>query len=310
MARTVERRSPRSREGGAQGTGPELTSCFRSAAGWGAYLSAYDAALALWTAPFEEFEIPGRRCSTHAIASGPPEAPPLIMLHGAGMGSTMWFPTVGALSQRHRVYALDTPGDAGKSLMSEPLSTRAASASWLVEVLDRLGIERAAVAGLSYGGWLALNFALHAPARVSRLALLAPAASLCPFSLRFYVTFSLMAPLAFSAPTLRRLIGAFSADRGRIPAELHRQLWETRQARPRICPPTVFSDDELRALSTRTLLLVGEREIIYPPRRALERAKRQIASVEAELVPGAGHLLNIDQPEHVNARLRQFLECA
>lgn len=285
----------------------DLVSCFRTAAGRAAYLAAYDTAASLWTAEFEELEIATANTSTHAIVSGPPDAPPLLLLPGGGMGATTWFPLAGILSQHHRIYALDTPGDAGKSLATTPLLTRAANAIWLTEVLDTLGLERAAFVGHSYGGWLALNLALHAPARVSRLALLAPAASLRPLSLRFKLTFLLMAPLAFSAPTLRILIGSFSAQRHRIPDELHRQLWETRHARPKLSTPTVYSDDELQGVSTPTLLLVGDRESIYSPRAALARARTHIRNLEAELVPDAGHMLPLDQPALVGERLLRFL---
>lgn len=286
----------------------ELLSCFRTATGRSAFLSAYDGVLSLWTTELEEIDIATKGSVTHAIVSGPPHAPPLLLLHGAGMASTMWFAVAGALSERHRVYAVDTPGDAGKSLTRVPLVTRAASAAWLEDVLDALGLQRAAVVGHSYGGWQALNFVLYAPKRVSRLGLLAPAASLRPFSLRFYLTFLLMAPLAFSAPTLRLLIGEFSAVRSRIPEELHRQIWETRHARPRLSTPTVYSPEELRRLAVPTLLLVGARDIIYSPRKVLDRAKRQIADFEGELIPGAGHLLTLDRPDLVSQRLLRFLE--
>lgn len=286
----------------------ELLSCFRTATGRSAFSSAYDEVLSLWTTEFEEVDIATTGSVTHAIVSGPPHAPPLLLLHGGGMASTMWFAVAGALSERHRVYAVDTPGDAGKSLTRVPLVTRAASAAWLEDVLDALGLQRAAFVGHSYGGWLALNFALHAPKRVSKLGLLAPAASLRPFSLRFYLTFLLMAPLAFSAPTLRLLIGTFSANRSRIPEKLHRQIWETRHARPKLSTPVVFSPEELHRLSPPTLLLVGVRDIIYSPRKVLERAKRQIANFEGELIPDAGHLLTLDQPDLVSQRLLRFLE--
>jgi pimeloyl-ACP methyl ester carboxylesterase len=45
---------------------------------------------------------------------------------------------------------------------------------WLDAVLDRLGIETTDVCGHSYGGWIGLGYALHAPARVNRLVLLDP----------------------------------------------------------------------------------------------------------------------------------------
>ncbi|MDT5364324.1 MAG: hypothetical protein QOC69_6086 [Mycobacterium sp.] len=52
--------------------------------------------------------------------------------------------------------------------------------AWLRQVFAALNVDDARVAGFSYGGWLAANLAAHAPELVSRLVLLAPAATLAP----------------------------------------------------------------------------------------------------------------------------------
>ncbi|HUL62238.1 MAG TPA: alpha/beta hydrolase, partial [Methanocella sp.] len=54
------------------------------------------------------------------------------------------------------------------------------------------------------------------------------------------------------------------------------------------------------------LLLVGDQERVLDPARALERARRLVPGVEAEIVPDAGHALPIDQPTIVNERLLKF----
>jgi len=59
-----------------------------------------------------------------------------------------------------------------------------------------------------------------------------------------------------------------------------------------------------------TLLLIGDHEIMYEPRKAVQRARQLIPNLQAELVAGAGHMLNSDQPEIVNKRILQFLQQA
>ena len=182
---------------------PRHTSVFRTFEGAARYEASYDAALELWPVPFESLVVPTRLGTTHVIASGQPDAPPLVLLHMAAVSSTMWFPNVAALSRTYRVYAVDTLGDLGKSVPSRPRGNRSASAEWLLDALDALGVSEANLAGASYGGWLALNLALHAPERVRRLALLAPAGSFALLSLKFGLT---MAPaLLFpSEPVVRK----------------------------------------------------------------------------------------------------------
>jgi len=56
---------------------------------------------------------------THVIASGPKDAPPLVLLHAATASATQWFPNVKNLSRNYRVYAIDTLGDAGMSKITK-----------------------------------------------------------------------------------------------------------------------------------------------------------------------------------------------
>ena len=55
------------------------------------------------------------------------------------------------------------------------------------------------------------------------------------------------------------------------------------------------------------LLLIGDHEIMYEPQKALTRATQIISNLKAELIPNAGHMLNSDQPDEVNARVLKFL---
>ena len=56
-----------------------------------------------------------------------------------------------------------------------------------------------------------------------------------------------------------------------------------------------------------TLVLIGKNEVIYDPQKALKRASDQIPNIRTKLIPEAGHLLNVDQPELLNDLLQEFL---
>ena len=71
--------------------------------------------------------------------------------------------------------------------------------------------------------------------------------------------------------------------------------------------PTVFTDQELRRIELPALLLIGAKEKIYNPNKAIERAQRWMADLTAEIISNAGHLLIMDQPEIINARILEFL---
>ena len=72
--------------------------------------------------------------------------------------------------------------------------------------------------------------------------------------------------------------------------------------------PDVFSDDQLRSLQARTLLLIGEQEVIYNPVASLERARRLIPHLEADLIPNASHDMTYFQASKVNQRILAFLK--
>ena len=72
--------------------------------------------------------------------------------------------------------------------------------------------------------------------------------------------------------------------------------------------PTVFSDDELRAMRVPTLLLMGEQEVIYDPAAALARARRLVPDLKGELVPRCRHDMCVSQHGIVDARVLDFLK--
>ncbi len=143
-------------------------SVFKTPAGGAAFLAAYDAAMKVWPVPYEELDLPSRFGITHVIVSGPKDAPPLVLLHGFWATSTMWSPNVGDFSRDYRVYAIDVMGQPSKSMPTEPIRNSADYAAWLTVTLDLLHLDRVSLVGMSYGAWLALNFAIAAPARVRR----------------------------------------------------------------------------------------------------------------------------------------------
>ena len=101
------------------------SSVFKSPEGEAEYGAAYAATLAAWPVPFHSLCVPTRAGRTHVIASGPKDAPPLVLLPMTFISATMWMYNMADLSRSYRVYALDTIGDVGNSLPEGPLNSRA-----------------------------------------------------------------------------------------------------------------------------------------------------------------------------------------
>lgn len=275
------------------------------------YLAAYAETLALWPAPFTELTVSTPFAETHVIASGPESGSAVVLLHATGMSSTVWFPNAGDLSQKHRTYAIDVVNEPGRTRQTRILRNPADCAAWLSAVFDELQITRASLIGSSNGGWHSINLALQMPERVQKLVLLAPAASLLPFSLPTYLLLRLL-PYLPVKPGGKRVLAMYlpgSDVDPRFARQFDLGVRGFRYANPRKSIfPRPYTDDQLRALSVPTLLLIGDRERIYDPRKALQRATRFVPQIETELIPGAGHILGMQVPEVVNQRLLAFLQ--
>ncbi len=279
------------------------------------YLDAYDAILRTWPVPHRSHLVETRFGPTHVISSGPEDGPPIVLRHGAGVSSTMWRPNFEALSERHAVHAVDTLWEVGKGAPASFPQSHAEANQWLVDVLDGLGLERVDLVGLSYGGFLSLRFALDVPDRVRRLVILAPAASLSDLSGKFMINAlgSIIIPTrpericraltrwAAETPIDEDLLVQWIAGlRGvRIPAPIQK------------VPPLVLTDEELESLRPETLLLMGEKEwTCRDPRGGMERFRRLVPQGRAEMLDGAGHIVSMDRPDEVHARILAHLDAA
>lgn len=137
-------------------------------------LRQYRAVLDAWPVPSTETSISTRQGETFVLTSGPDKGRPLILLHGSATNSASWIGDIGAWSQQFRVHAIDMIGEPGLSAPSRPPLGSGAYAEWLDDVLDGLGLEQAAMIGLSLGGWVAMDYAIRRPDRVRKLALISP----------------------------------------------------------------------------------------------------------------------------------------
>lgn len=287
---------------------------FKTDEGKARYVAAYEAILADWPVPYEELDISTRVGSTHVIASGPSDAPPLILLPSFAGAAVVWRLNVSALSGHYRTYAVDVIGQPGKSVATRRLRTRREYAAWLAGLLDGLGVQRASIVGCSFGGFLALNQAQLTPDRVARVVLISPAGTFSSQYWKLTYAMRIRAPLR---KLWRRLTSAKpAAGMGDIVRRMPRDTaWAglmgvTMAESPEISVinASVFTRAQLRGIRAPTLLLIGDQETLYEPRATLKLANARMPHLETAIVPDADHIAAMAQPEDVNARILTFLE--
>ena len=287
---------------------------FRTSRDRAAMIAKYDAKLAQWPVPFEEFDVRTSYGSTHIVASGPPDAPPLLLLHMAACSSFIWAPVIAAFAATHRSYAVDTIGDVNKSLLDDPThypKTGDALAAWLCEVADALRLEKSDVIGGSYGGWLGMHYAIYAPERVRRLALIVPMG--LPTSIQTARVLVRLATitLGLSSSKMERvltyLMGQDPAAR-RLAGDWFSEVF-ARKCRMRVPSPKPVSNSRLEAIHAPTLIVLGGRDpLVGNADRAARRAEAHIPTVEVQIVPKGTHATHVEEPETVAAHILDFLE--
>ncbi|OCA91789.1 alpha/beta fold hydrolase [Pseudobacillus wudalianchiensis] len=283
---------------------------FKTLEGETSFYKAYDNSMSLWDVPFESNFIETEYGRTHFVTAGPETGKPLILLHGFGFGAPMWYPNVKLLSKDHRVYALDVIGEFNKSVIYKSIREKDDYALWLCEFLDCLEISKATFIGHSNGGWHTLNFALYAPERVEKIVLLAPAASFIPFSKQFGIRL-----IAINVIKSKSFINNFFAKwlvaNGNF---VHDNLFEHFyqgllhfQWKHKILIPSVFTEKELSRLAVPGLFIVGDKEVIYNPYKALEKVHSILPHMRTKLVSNASHALSIEKAQVVNEEILAFI---
>ncbi|KGN32508.1 alpha/beta hydrolase [Knoellia sinensis KCTC 19936] len=229
--------------------------------------------------------------------------PAVVLLHAGVADRGMWSPVVPALAAAHRVVTPDLRGFGESALPGEAY----ADADDIANLLGALGIDRAAVVGASFGGRVAMEFAVRHPHRVESLVLV------CPAYRGLEVTDPVV--LAFgdredelleagdvegaTALNVDLWVGPEATDAARAEvARMQRRAFEVQLAADALEPGPQPERVEVdpRTIETRTLVVSGAHDVAH---------HRDIAALLGREIPGAefieldwaGHLPAVERPD-------------
>ena len=135
------------------GTAVDPLKLYKSVDGYKAIMEWYESLEEKIAVPFESLYVNTRFGRTHILATGPRARAPTVPDLRRGGCAPLWRRQLESLSPNFRVYALDIPGQPGRSDPNPPSFLNEDYFDWLLDVLDDLGIERAHFAGISAGAW-------------------------------------------------------------------------------------------------------------------------------------------------------------
>ena len=266
-----------------------MNSIYKSATAAEQVLQRYREHLATWPVPSEHVRIPTDAGETFVVASGPKDAPPLVLLHGAGANTSTWLGDIASWAGSFRTYAVDLVGEPGLSAPARPRLDTDEPARWLDQVLDGLGITTCAMVGMSLGGWSALDYVIRRPGRVTRLVLLCPGGIGRATPLRMLPA---MATLPLGRWGRRRAVARVTGLTGPEVAPVLDDVAQTFGAfRPRTEKLPVFPDDALGTVTAPVLVVVGTRDVMFDSGETAERARRSFPDADVQVLPDTGHAI-------------------
>jgi pimeloyl-ACP methyl ester carboxylesterase len=259
----------------------------------------------------DAIDVNGLRIAYERAGAGPA----VVLLQGyVGDGATTWRPQIDALSDRFTVVAWDAPGAGGSSDPPESFGM-AGYADCLAGFVSGLGLGRPFVVGLSFGGALAIEFNRRHSA-VPKALVLASA----------YAGWAGSLPEDATAQRLRQALTLSGATPDEFRAALLPTMFTKGPARHVVeafgstmlaFHPTGFramaraSAEDLRDalphVTAPTLLVYGDRDVRAP----LDVARGLHAAIPHSrlvVLPGVGHVCNVEAPDEFNAAVRGFLE--
>ena len=256
------------------------------------------------------------------------ETPAIVLLHGAGCSlEDMRLALGDRLAARHRVILLDRPGLGWSERGGPDASSPAWQAAMLDALLERLDVRRAILIGHSWGGLLALTFALDHPQRVAGLVVIAPpthpwlghgtwlnsAFGIPAFGWLFAHTLTLPFGALLIAPGFR------NAFRPQSPPPDYMKLTA---ARLLLRPATLLANsadiaglkaflkrqaERYSTLSAPLIILTGDGDTVVSPQHHAMRLAAAVSGAELEVLPGFGHLLHHAAADRIVAAAEQLM---
>lgn len=258
----------------------------------------------------DEVDVDGLRVAFDNVGEGPP----LVLLHGALCNRRAWRRQLEGLSDEFTVVAWDAPG-CGRSSDPPDRFRLPDYADCLARFIDRLGLDRPHVLGLSFGGGLALELYRRHP-DVPRTLILASAyagwgGSLPPQEVQARLARALhdaeRPPEAWAENYLPSFFTAGVAQQ--VLDETVAMMLETR---PAGMVPMLrgFAEADLRDVLPRiaipTLLLYGDADV-RSPLAVAEELHEKIPTSQLVVIPGVGHVSNMEAPDAFDREVRRFM---
>ncbi len=222
----------------------------------------------------------------------------LVIFPGARTTSLIWDFDKGLdnLNHKMRIFMVETNGLPNLSDGATPDIKSMDYGIWAAEVFDRLNIDNAFIAGASFGGLICMKFGIVSPERIKAAFLLNPGC-LQPFSLIFKNLYFNLLPIIKPTPkNVSKFLdkAVFSKPNHKLSDFSEKMLvdyevfaiirYKDKTQKP------YYMDRQLEEVKVETFLLVGDKDLLFPYKKSVDNAKRQIKTLkETKIYDNVGH---------------------
>lgn len=235
-------------------------------------------------------------------------AVPIVFLHGVGSDKSVWHPQLEHFSRERRAIAFDYPGY-GDSDPAPDGTTRDDYASAIISAMHELGVDRAHICGLSLGGVVAIATHHAAPDRCASL-ILADTFAVHPDGRVLYERSVAASSNLRGAAEARVDVLLAQPANPAVRSEVVETMARIDPAAYRIGARAVWlADQRERAqdIDVPALVLVGNQDLITPAELSSELVNL-VPDSRMQVIAGAGHLTNLENPAEFNAVVGQFIQ--
>jgi pimeloyl-ACP methyl ester carboxylesterase len=274
----------------------------------------YDKQVTALNIDFENIYVDTRFGKTHLLKTGNPDGMPILLFHGGNSTSPYYLRDFLWFRNKYLIYAADTMGHPGKSAETVLSAKNLEYGEWASDVIDGLGFKKMICMGGSYGGGVLMKLMCVAPQKISKAILLVPS-GICNAS-NASIMFTMGIPMILYKITqnkkwLMKAILPMAIDGNDIDESTFEMV---KCAFDNVCikagMPSNVKATDMKNYTASTLLLTGEKHVLFPGAKVIARAKTIIPNLKTYLMKGSGHMcvLSSEKNKNVLHIIAEFLQ--
>lgn len=269
----------------------------------------YDEKLAACGIEYESVYVDTPAGKTHVIISGDEKLPPLVVFHGINAGAPLAIEAIKHLNQTHRIYGIDTVGQATRSAETRLPMQGDAYGKWIVATLDGLGLTKVNVIAISYGAFLLQKLMQYQPDRLLKSIFVVPSGFVSGSFWRSMkeLSFPLMRFLRSKKESdLLKFMDAFFITKDRHSIEMQKTLLLGFKMDYR--RPILVKNQDTANVKTPVYVMVADDDIFFPGDKTLKRCSELFSDLkDTYVLKQSKHIPDQSRYDEIEKKVAEWL---